>query len=39
MELEFDAALGENTLLVGVFYFAHLGDGDGDGVGEFDEER
>ena len=33
-ELEFDAALGEDAALVGVFDFAHLGDG----VGELDEE-
>ncbi len=24
--LKFDASLGENSLLVGVFHFAHLGD-------------
>ncbi len=29
----FDAALGEDAFLVGVFYFAHFGDG----VGDFDE--
>src|ERR1039458_4410312 len=33
-DLELDAALGEDAFLVGVFDFAHFGDG----VGEFDED-
>ncbi len=34
MGLELDAALGEDAALVGVFDFAHLGDG----VGQLDED-
>ena len=33
--LVLDAALGQDAFLVGVFHFAHLGDG----VGKFDEKR
>src|SRR6478736_2319036 len=32
---EFDSALSENTLLISVLHFAHLGDG----VSQFDETR